>query len=277
MPRKQIGNIGNAEGNTKLQRAIPSKRWCFTWNNYLETDLVKLQETFDTHKLKYIIGREVGENGTPHLQGYIECDTKIRPIEKFKTKHVHWESCRGTREQNVEYCAKDGDYVCRELRCKAEMRKSLRLPTELYEWQQEVIDIVSEVPDDRKIHWYWDKRGNTGKTTLAKLLVYDHRAIVVGGKNDNILHGATEFVREDKTYDKYIFIIDLSRTMEHYVCYEAIEKLKNGLWFSGKYESGMILIPPPHVIIFANYEPQYERLSLDRWHIGVANSSQRSA
>jgi len=43
--------------------------------------------------------------------------------------------------------------------------------------------------------------------------------------------------------------------------------LKDGVVFSGKYEGGARLFPPPHVIIFANFLPDFTKLSADRWVI----------
>lgn len=68
---------------------------------------------------------------------------------------------------------------------------------------------------------------------------------------------------QDETFFlmKRIFILDLSRTCENFVSYDSIEKLKNGFWFSGKYESKMVMIPPPVVIVFANFKPEIDKLS----------------
>ena len=34
-----------------------------------------------------------------------------------------------------------------------------------------VVDILKTEPDERTIHWFWEPKGNVGKTTLCKWLV----------------------------------------------------------------------------------------------------------
>ena len=68
-----------------------------------------------------------------------------------------------------------------------------------------------------------------------------------------------------------IVIFDFSRSVEERVNYEIIESIKNDIFFSSKYESGMKLFNVPHVIIFANFYPDQNKLSLDRWDIREVN------
>lgn len=86
-----------------------SKNWCFTVNNYTELDEVFFKE----FKCRYMVyGREVGDNLTPHLQGYIALDSNSR-LSGVKKLHAraHWEMAKGTAEQNRVYCTKQGQYV----------------------------------------------------------------------------------------------------------------------------------------------------------------------
>jgi len=68
-------------------------------------------------------------------------------------------------------------------------------------------------------------------------------------------------------YDPRVVIMNLSRQAEGAFSYAAVESLKDGLVFSGKYEGGHRLFPRPHVIIFSNWFPDLSKLSLDRWDI----------
>lgn len=133
---------------------------------------------------------------------------------------------------------------------------------ELYPWQQQLLNECLEVPDDRKIVWYFDPDGGLGKSTISKYLVRNHDAIVVGGAKRDILHA----------YDnEEIVIFDLSRTAEGRTSYSAMEDIKNGLFFVTKYTPHMhVRDYPCHVIVFANWLPDLDALSADRWDIRYA-------
>lgn len=58
-------------------------------------------------------GIEVGENGTPHLQGYLERAqmSRLAAIKKIPgLREAHLEPRFGTQEQAIEYCKKDGKF-----------------------------------------------------------------------------------------------------------------------------------------------------------------------
>lgn len=86
-----------------------TRGYCFTLNN------PTAEEEKDINDLNYrylTYGREIGENGTPHLQGYVHFATQ-RPFNTVKGLIPRWhvEQRKGTIEQAITYCHKDGDYV----------------------------------------------------------------------------------------------------------------------------------------------------------------------
>ncbi len=102
-----------------MPRINPAKAWCFTLNNYTENELGALVQRFREldDKYYYIVGEEVGEQGTPHLQGYIEKkDGRFRPLPLFEVKRnntqcMHFEKAKGNRKQNYKYCSKEHEFV----------------------------------------------------------------------------------------------------------------------------------------------------------------------
>lgn len=93
-------------------RDNPSKRWCFTLNNYTQAELAKLKEDLTVECCEYaLIGKEVGATGTPHLQGFVNLKKKLRlnGVRKLISNRGHFERAKGTDADNKEYCGKGGD------------------------------------------------------------------------------------------------------------------------------------------------------------------------
>lgn len=87
------------------------RAFCFTLNNWT-------QEEYDNIKLKVeplarylIIGKEMGESGTPHLQGYCQLiGQKTFGVVKSLIPRAHIEKTISTPDNNRTYCSKEGDY-----------------------------------------------------------------------------------------------------------------------------------------------------------------------
>lgn len=95
-------------------------RWCFTVNNPVSDDLPKVWfANSDGQILGLIYEPEEGESGTHHLQGYLELkpnprNKNGRSLKWMKDnidKHAHWAVARGSLEQNVDYCSKEGNHI----------------------------------------------------------------------------------------------------------------------------------------------------------------------
>ena len=98
---------------TNRQRA---KRWCFTLNDSMEEDVERVRGACTEANCQFaVVGKEVGDSGTPHLQGFVHFKKQIlfTAVKKMLGSRGHFEVARGTDEQKDEYCQKGGDIVVR--------------------------------------------------------------------------------------------------------------------------------------------------------------------
>jgi len=263
-----LDQMAPGEGNTispPTLRVSASKQWCFTWNNY-GSDVSQFEEILKTRG-KYVFGYEIGKSGTPHLQGYVEFNSKLRPLEcKEFSKTIHWEkkSIHSTRDQCIAYCCKDGVY-----RTNMKIKKPLIDPLlgkTYYPWQQQIVNLVDGPVQKRKVHWFWENRGGVGKSDFTKhLCMTKEGCLMVTGKSTDVKYLIAKYLEDN---DLNILIIDIPRISEGHFSVTAVEEILNGHIVSGKFESCAVMFNPPHVIVFANYPPPNpEFMSADRWEI----------
>jgi len=90
-----------------------SKHWCFTLNNYTDDDVALLRRVGEGGEgVDYLVfGREVGENDTPHLQGFVSfTNRRYLAGAKRLIDRAHYERARGTPVEAIAYCKKDGEF-----------------------------------------------------------------------------------------------------------------------------------------------------------------------
>lgn len=94
---------------------MTQRAWVFTENN--PTGLIDWSINDKLGRIRYAIYQhEVGEEGTPHFQGYVEFGGPVRLSYCRKLlPGAHWEPRRGTRDEARAYCMKpesrmDGPY-----------------------------------------------------------------------------------------------------------------------------------------------------------------------
>lgn len=267
-------DLEGSEGNTITESSEPSspvysknkqrKFWCGTHiirDEIVDSTFIEFLEK----QKEYIYGIEkCPTTDRKHYQFYFE--SNLKSGIRFSSLHkahpfTHFEPCKSNKEDNFRYCSKDKMYTTNII--------DIYIPElsheDLYPWQKDVIKIISCKPDNRTIHWFWEPTGNVGKTTFSKFLSHYYKAIPLEGKKNDILYCAAQF-------PSMIYIYDIERSLEEHLSYGAIEKIKNGFYMCAKYESKPIIRNSPHVICFANFEPQEHKLSKDRWNIRRINS-----
>lgn len=138
-------------------------------------------------------------------------------------------------------------------------RRSNPMELTLREWQAQLVTELDGPVNDRKIIWFHDAPGNSGKTMVARYLIRNKGAFYTrNGKSADIAHAYN---------GQRIVVIDYTRSTETHVNYEILEALKDGVIWSPKYDSQTKVFECPHVVCMANFMPDLDKLSKDRWDI----------
>lgn len=265
-------SVSRGGGNTSNPTASDprSRGWCLTVNNYTEATKSHVSQLAKGSK-HWIIAYEVGENGTPHIQAYFQFKSQKRfSTLKRSLPEGHWEKAKGNVQQNYEYCSKDGDFTTNII--PKVSREDLRnMVLKSYEnvvwkeWQLAILNLIKEEPDNRTIHWIYEPTGNVGKSYLAKYLACHPGTILSSGKAENVFNQVNTNI--DRGIKPKIVLCDIPRVVHKFISYQALEKLKDGCLYSGKYEGGICIFPAVHVLCFSNERPDVTTMSADRWRI----------
>lgn len=258
---------GISDGAPVSKAKHRSRVWIGTFNNPASgvgCSPQQMSQLLDLlHPSAYVFQLEEGASGTPHYQLAVSVKNAI-VLPSWVHSAIHWESARNGFKTCAEYCSKKEGRIAGPWTLGYEVKADEMDSIVLYPWQQRLKAIIEAIPSPRLIYWFWDPVGNTGKTTFCKYIVSRYSAIYLDGKAADCKCAVASFVKR-KTLK--IAVFDFVRSKEDYVSYEALESIKNGIFFSGKYESGMVVYSIPHVICFANFAPDVTKLSHDRWFV----------
>lgn len=253
-------SILESEGNTKPQinkkQDGACKKWCLTLNNYSDDEYNSISKL--CFENEGIIGKEIGESGTEHLQGFIKFKKPVRltALKKINSR-IHWEKTKGTDKQNFLYCSKDNNYI-------QNLYEDVECPK--HPIFKELLDVIDKPVNKRHIHVVVDRKGGIGKSSFTKFLFNTKEGVYpLSGKGEN-MKCAIKMLK-DKLGDPKIVIVDCPRCLNDFISWQGIEEIKNGLIFSGKYEPDIMSFRSPHVIVMMNEAPDMSKLSPDRWVI----------
>jgi len=261
---------GGGNTGTPPKTVKKSRNWFFTFNNPQNDDITSEQMEHLLMVLEpklFLFQLERGEEGTPHYQGIVAVKNPI-VMPKWLHRGIHWEHAKSLAA-SINYCQKSETRIGGPWALNVEVKKPLTIITELRPWQADLKAILDQPPDNsnRQILWWWDAKGNVGKTEMAKFICTRYNAIYLGGKASDAKYAVTQYQKSGKTLHAVVF--GFPRSKQAYVSYEAIEEVKDGVFFSGKYEGSMVMYDRPHVICFANFPPDPEgiEMSPDKWSV----------
>jgi len=251
-------------GNTK--QVSPAKKWCFVFNNYEEDDINKILSSISSKDL-YCIGKEEAPTtGTKHLQGFIQFHEKCRPLSVIKfTDKIKWIKCKGSLEQNYEYCSKDKNFIS-NIPKPPEINPIITINKEEFNGFQEfVYNLFKEKIFG--IHWFYEIYGGIGKSNIVHWLIHNHEKeiLLLGqGKYADIING---IYNADMRYVKTI-IIDLPRENTGYISLGAMEAILDMHVYNTKFEGGAKRFGRVNIIVMSNSYPRNaKKLSARKWNI----------
>jgi len=111
--------------------------------------------------------------------------------------------------------------------------------------------------NDRQILWIADLIGNQGKTFLG-MYIY-------GVEDAFMLYPAKESDNAYRYQKEKIVVVDLARADIDDGLYQQVERYKNGMVCSNKYESCLKIAFDVKIIVLANELPNFNRWSIDRY------------
>ncbi len=292
---------------SSMARALRSRGFVFTLNNYSETDAA---EVFKLQSKYCIIGKEVGETGTPHLQGYIQYNGQksVREL-RGAIPRAHIEAAKGSPLQNKKYCEKGGDFeetgdipIGQGARVELPKAVQRRLDganaQEMFEefgttwarYKRFVEEQVAETKNERAIMEKKKKFENAvlrpwQQECMGRLIRQNERQILfvidpAGNSGKSYLgdfivcnYNALKLETTKKTDIAYAYkdhewlVFDLSRQSQEFIQYGTLENMKGNFLFSGKYESKMKALKDCKIVVFMNEDPNMDKLTADRYDL----------
>lgn len=230
----------------------------FTVNNYTEDEYNFI---FSNEAFKYIIiGKEVGEQETPHLQGYACLKKQMRhnALKKLLPR-AHFEKRRGTHLQAREYCMKDGDYAERGDQPHQGERTDIKKAVQLIKEGKSMTTIANDCSEV-----YVKYSRGLRDLALAVQSPYTHATVrgiwIYGEPGTGKSHAARQFDNnayikaQNKWWDGYagestVLLDDLdTNTLGHYL------KIWSDRWpCTGETKGGTIQLRHHLFIITSNY------------------------
>lgn len=263
------------EGNSsnsivvKKKRVVQSKYWCGTLYGITVEQLEQYCKAYSN--IDYFMGNyEIcPSTGNEHFQCFVGFKKKARPSSFIKSGH--WEKCKGSKEDNYQYCMKDKSDGKMDFSYNFEIPDDIKIYKSELKPNQILLSNLCLFEHDldfkkfsRSITWIYDSRSEWGKSVWAAHVVDFHKGLMVGGKETDMLYGFYDFIKKEGKCDNLIINQTFSKDK---ISYNALESLKDGNFFNSKYESGAIRFARPNIVVLSNNMPDMEMMGSNRFQI----------
>lgn len=262
-----------------LNMADSDDRQTFTTIGQILEDRIKILP--DTN---YVFQMEQGdEKQRFHYQGYIGFKNAHWRNSVMETLTVNnrkpWlEKIKGNPKNYIQYCRKLNTRVGNTIYTNipdederlAQMDLFLQYHLIYKDWQMEIVSYYKSLDwmSSRTIWWIHDEEGGAGKSIFIRHLfcsIARKNMIVSSGNMNDTACAIANHIEETKGGPSIVcFSYPRAQGTYHYA---AMEQVKDGLFFSGKYVSQTLCFFPPFVIVFSNGVPDQSKLTPDRWII----------
>lgn len=258
------------ENNEENDKSRKCRNWFITCNNWTQLthdNIVGLKNC------QFLFQHEVGELGTPHIQGTLmfknarSWDQLRKAIGEYyfkPAKNIH--AC-------LNYCKKVKTRVSDNYFTNIpKFMKQTPFQYEFKWWQQLALNYLAAPPvkvDRDRILWIWSAMGSIGKTTFLKWFHRNNRTqfVVSGGRETDCLNAIIQHIETHNCEPKGVFWL-LPRVKGNTISNSALEQIADGFFYSGKYTGGILNTEKPlKVVIIANSPPDKSKQSSDRLRV----------
>lgn len=242
------------------------KKFTFTLNNYIPAEESAIRAYAEKFAAFAVIGRETGENGTPHLQGFInrKSVTRLTTVKKAMPR-AHIEIAQGSDQQNLTYCSKqdsspfivgepqragkrnDLEEACTLVQSGATMTEvAAECPVAYVKFAKGLQQLAERSQPERDpdtppvVLWLWGASG-VGKTRFA----YDYMS-----KKSIYIKDSTQWW-DNYQHQYCILVDDFDGKWE----YRDFLKFLDRYPYQGQFKGGYLTINSPVIIITCEYPP----------------------
>lgn len=240
--------------------------WCFTINNYTESDWFSVKHLFKRAKFG-ICGEEVGtKEGTEHLQGYVSLNSPCSlKIMKQYLARAHLTVANGSDQENLVYCSKDATnlYQVGEPSEGQGKRNDIHdMVSKIKNKEATILDIMFDYPElylrySRSIKEYFNIMLQP-RTTLPK--VFWRWGLAGTGKTRFPVEKHPSHYIKDNTiwWDRYdqqeaIIIDDFDNTIPYRVLLRLIDRYE----YLGQTKGSYVHINSPYIYITCEHPPEF--------------------
>jgi len=132
-------------------------------------------------------------------------------------------------------------------------------------WQNDILNLADKEPDNF-VHWYYDKKGNSGKSYLCKYIACaKDNMIVSNGEKKILVKQIDEFIKNK--INPRLIIIDVPRGQMNKINYDLLNDIKNGLIYSTGYKNSNVIFDKVNLVVLTHTEPNKDVINEDKYKI----------